>query len=143
MRALALVAGLVVAALPALAREQIPAETRIIPWAATLSACNDPGVLAKLQRRFNSSERTYWNSNAEIVGFEKVSQAAFRPHGLDLIPRRYCQAQAVMHDNRRLTMRYAIIEEAGIIGWSEGLQYCLTGYDRNHTAMPGCYRLDR
>lgn len=149
MRALSSLLGIMTMALPAVlalpgqAREQIPAETRIIPWKADLSACDDPGVLSKLQNRFNATERRYWNSNAEIVGFEKVRQAAYRPHGLDLIPRRYCQAQAIMQDNRRLTMRYAIIEDAGMIGWSEGLQFCLTGYDRNHTAMPGCYRVDR
>ncbi len=130
-------------ALPATAREQIPAETRIIPWSGQLSACDDPGILSKLQSRFNYTERKFWSSQAEIIGFEKIRQAAYRPHGLDLIPRRYCQAVAVMGDRRRLTMRYAIIEEAGIIGMGEGLQYCLTGYDRNHTAMAGCYRVDR
>lgn len=143
MRLLPVLFGLLVAALPATAREEIPAETRIIPWSAQVSSCDSPGVLSKLQHRFNATERKYWNSSAEIIGFEKVRQAAFRPHGLDLIPRRYCQAQAVMADRRRLTMRYAIIEETGIIGMSEGLQFCLAGYDRNHTAMPGCYRLDR
>ncbi|MCZ8377184.1 MAG: hypothetical protein O9342_17570 [Beijerinckiaceae bacterium] len=143
MRLLPVLFGLLVAALPATAREEIPAETRIIPWSAQISSCDSPGVLSKLQHRFNATERRFWNSNAEIIGFEKVRQAAFRPHGLDLIPRRYCQAQAVMADRRRLTMRYAIIEETGIIGMTEGVQFCLSGYDRNHTAMPGCYRLDR
>ena len=34
-----------------------------------------------------------------------------------------------------------LFEDAGIIGMSEGIQYCLEGYDRNYTAMPGCNRL--
>ena len=48
-----------------------------------------------------------------------------------------------MSNNRRLNLRYAIIEDAGIIGMVDGVQFCLDGYDRNHTAMPGCNRLDR
>ncbi|KAF0231447.1 MAG: hypothetical protein FD175_748 [Beijerinckiaceae bacterium] len=139
--------GLAVAATflaaPLNAREQIPAENREYGYSAELSACDSPGVLARIQSRFSAVERRFWNSDAEIVTIEQVRQAAFRPHGLDLIPRRYCQAVAVMSTNRKLKLRYAIIEGAGIVGMGEGIQYCLDGYDRNHTAMPGCNRLDR
>lgn len=128
---------------PSVAREQIPAETREFGYSANLAACDAPGVLSRIQSKFGSTERRFWNSNAEIVAIDKVRQAAFRPHGLDLIPRRYCQAVAVMSNNRRLALRYAIVEGAGITGWSDDVQFCLDGYDRNLTAMPGCYRLDR
>lgn len=143
-----LATGLVVAALaglavPSAAREQIPAETREHAYSANLSECDAPGVLSRIQSRFSTVESRFWDSKAEIVVIEQVRQAAFRPHGLDLIPRRYCQAVATMSNNRKLKLRYAIIEDAGIIGMSEGIQYCLEGYDRNYTAMPGCNRLDR
>lgn len=128
---------------PSLAREQIPAETRDYRYTAELSACDAPGVLSRIQSRFSVTERRFWQSEAEIVAIGQVRQAAFRPHGLDLIPRRYCQAVATMSNNRKLKLRYAIIEDAGIIGMSEGVQYCLEGYDRNLTAVPGCNRLDR
>jgi hypothetical protein len=136
-------AGLACVATPGSAREQIPAETRDYRYTAELSACDAPGVLSHIQSRFSATERRFWQSEAEIVAIGQVRQAAFRPHGLDLIPRRYCQAVATMSNNRKLKLRYAIIEDAGIIGMFEGLQYCLEGYDRNLTAMPGCNRLDR
>lgn len=129
--------------LSATAREEIPAETREIPYSAQLSACNSPAILSEIQSRFARTEREYWHSNAEITGFERIRQAAFRPHGLDLIPRRYCQATARMSNSRPLKVRYAIIEDGGTFGYGEGVQFCLDGYDRNLTAMPGCYRLDR
>lgn len=130
-------------AVPSFAREQIPAETRERAYSADLSPCDAPGVLSRIQSRFATVESRFWDSNAEIVAIGQIRQAAFRPHGLDLIPRRYCQAVATMSNNRKLKLRYAIIEDAGIIGMSEGIQYCLEGYDRNYTAMPGCNRLDR
>lgn len=129
------------ASLPA--REQIPAETRETSYAANLSACESESVLGTIRARFSRTEGRFWQSQAEIVAIDRVRQAAFRPHGLDLIPRRYCEAVATMHDRRQLKLRYAIIEGAGFGGLGEGVQYCLDGYDRNHTAMPGCYRLDR
>lgn len=142
MMALATTATL--AAAPAgLAREEIPAETRELPYSANLPVCDSPGVLSEIQSRFSRTERRYWHSNAEILQIDGVRQAAFRPHGLDLIPRRYCQAVATMSDHRRLTLRYAIVEDTGLFGYGAGVQYCLDGYDRNNTAPPSCYRLDR
>ncbi len=142
--ALALALGAVASlAMPSLAREQIPAETREFGYSAQLVACDSPGILSHIQSRFSSTERRFWNSDAEIVAINRIQQAAFRPHGLDLIPRRYCKAVATMSNNRRLNLRYAIIEGGGIIGMSDGIQFCLEGYDRNFTAMPGCNRLDR
>lgn len=125
------------------AREQIPAETRETAYSANLSACSSESVLGEIRSRFAGTESRFWNSNAEIVAIDRVRQAAFRPHGLDLIPRRYCEAVATMHDNRQLKLRYAIIEGTGFGSFGEGVQFCLDGYDRNHRAMPGCYRLDR
>jgi hypothetical protein len=139
---LCVLAGLALAT-PLAAREEIPAETREIPWSAKLAACDDARVLGRIQSKFRHAERHYWASEAEILGFDRIREAAFRPHGLDLIPRRYCQATALMHDRRRLTVRYAVIEEYGIIGIRDDVQFCLDGYDRNHTAPPGCSRLDR
>lgn len=125
------------------AREEIPAETRVMPYSAEVSACHSEGVLARIRSRFAATESRFWNSSAEIVAVDRIRQAGFRPHGLDLIPRRYCEALAIMHDNRRLRLTYAIVEGAGITGMGEGVQFCLEGYDRNHRAMPGCTRLDR
>jgi hypothetical protein len=139
----AAIAGLACAASGGLAREQIPAETRERPYSAKLPACDAPDVLGEIQSRFARTEARDWNSSAEIIRIDRIRQAAFRPHGLDLIPRRYCQAVATMANNRRLTLRYAIVEDTGLFGYGAGVQYCLDGYDRNFTAMPGCYRLDR
>ena len=130
-------------AAPAGAREEIPAELRHHGFSADISSCESGAVLARIQSRFSANERQYWNSTAEILTVEKVQQVAFRPHGLDLIPRRYCKAVAVMADRSRRNLHYAIIEKAGIVSFSEGIQYCLDGYDRNHTAMAGCRRIDR
>ena len=136
-------AALVVAAAPALAREEIPAENRAWRYKADLRACDAEDVLSRIRSRFAHVEKTFWSSNAEIVAIDKIRQSGFRPDGLDLIPRRYCQAVATMSDRRRLTLRYEIIEDGGIVGITYGVQFCLDGYDRNHLAMPGCARLDR
>ena len=125
------------------AREEIPAETRLFPFSADLATCESAGVLDTIQSRFNGTERRYWGGTVEITGFEKTRQAAFRPHGLDLVPRRYCQTVALLSNNRKAVVRYAIIDGYGLAAHGSGIQFCVQGYDRNHTAMPSCARLDR
>jgi hypothetical protein len=130
-------------ALPAGAREELPAETRHYPFSGVVSTCDTPGVLSTIQWRFASTERRYWSSDAEIIGFEKIRQSGLRADGLDLIPRRTCEAVAVMADQRRLRLRYSIIEKYGFSGHFEGVSYCLAGYDHNLTAGGDCSRFIR
>jgi hypothetical protein len=139
----AVIVGLMMMLSPAQSREEIPAETRLFRFDANLHTCDSAEVLSTIQSRFNAAEQEYWGGAVEIVGFEKSRQAAFRPHGLDLIPRRYCQATALLSNNRKAVVRYAIIEDYGFAGLWDGVSFCVAGYDRNHTANPGCARVDR
>jgi hypothetical protein len=133
----------IVAASPAGAREELPAETRYGPFHGAVSDCHSPDVLSRIQSRFASTERRYWSSSAEIIGFEKIRQSGLRADGLDLIPRRTCEAVAVMADRKRLRLRYAIIERYGFAGFGEGVSFCLAGYDRNLTSAGDCSRFTR
>lgn len=128
---------------PSGAREELPAETRYGPFHGVSSECHSPDVLSRIQSRFASTERRYWSSQAEIVGFEKIRQSGLRADGLDLIPRRTCEAVAVMSDRKKLRLRYAIIEGYGFPGFGEGVSFCLAGYDRNLTAAGDCSRFTR
>lgn len=131
------------AAIPASGREEIPAETRDVPYSARLAACADSGTLNAVISRFNETERRFWNGSVEILSIEKASQVAFRPHGLDLVPRRYCTGEAVLSNTTRTIVNFAIIEGMGITGLGDGIQFCVVGYDRNHNAMGDCRRFDR
>jgi hypothetical protein len=139
-RALPIVACLFLT-VPAGAREEIPAETRYAPFAGIVTECESPGILSTIQSRFARTERRDWNSNAEIVAIERVRQHGLRSHGLDLMPRRYCEAVAVMGDRRRLRLRYTITEGAGLAGYGTGVTFCVAGYDRNLTGGAECSRL--
>ena len=48
--------------------------------------------------RFATKEGRFWNSNLQIVSFEKVRQIAFRPWAENTIPRRFCSATALVSD---------------------------------------------
>jgi hypothetical protein len=134
----------VFAAFAAPAREEIPAELRAGSYDGNLHACNSAHVLGAIQSRFARTESRYWGSTIEIVAIEKIRQASLRPHGLDLIPRRYCEAVAVLSNRSKRTLRYAIIEDYGFAGLWDGVHFCVAGYDRQLTAGGGdCARFNR
>jgi hypothetical protein len=151
--ALLLVVGLVGVSGPAASREQIPAETRKFAFDADIPQCADTGVVARIQSRFADREAEYWNSNLSIVKIDHVRTVAFRPNGVDLIPRRFCSARATLSDGRHRTVHYSILEDQGIASWqgttgplrlvfptpaSFGVEWCVVGLDRHFAFAPEC-----
>ncbi|HRK25195.1 MAG TPA: hypothetical protein PLQ11_09610 [Beijerinckiaceae bacterium] len=135
-----LAAGLlaVLAATGLAAREQIPAEERWWPYSAQLPGCDDPAVLDRIRSRFAEKESRYWHSALEIVSVDRIRTTAFRPNGLDLIPRRYCTARVHLNNLRTSALHYSVIEDAGMAGYGFGVRFCVAGYDRNWANAPEC-----
>ncbi len=123
-----------------------PSEARWSPFSAVLPTCDDPGVLSTITGRFAQTENTFWGGNHAIAGFDGVREIGFRANGLSYIPRRYCVARATMDDpqlpaddrRRMRTAVYSIAANAGIIGWSWGVEWCVVGLDREHAYAPDC-----
>jgi hypothetical protein len=121
------------------ARPMTPAETREYPYDGKIPACGDPDVLSRIQSRFSQTEGEYWHSGLEIVGFDRVEEIGFRTNGADYIPRRYCVAQGLMNDQKARTVSYSVGQDLGIIGfWGFGVDWCVSGLDREKAYSPNC-----
>lgn len=88
--------------------------------------------------RFAQKESRFWNSDLQILGFERVRQIAFSPWAPGTIPRRYCGAVAEVSDGRKHAVYYSIGEDTGMIGASWGVEWCVVGLDRNWAYNPYC-----
>ena len=105
-------------------------------------------ALGTIASRFAQKEGRFWNSDLQILGFDRVREIAFRPWapetvawrpwGLDYIPRRFCTAVAAVSDGRNHTVNYSIGEDTGIIGMIWGVEWCVVGLDRNWAYNPAC-----
>lgn len=129
---LALLAG------AAQARPLTPAEGRYWSFSGKVPVCHDDGVLARIQARFSQRESGYWKSGLEIQTFTGIRETGLRTAGVDLIPKRYCDARAVMNDGKVRHVRYWIGENQGIIGWSWGVEWCVVGLDHHNAFGPSC-----
>ncbi|MGV7031927.1 hypothetical protein [Methylobacterium dankookense] len=114
------------------AREEIePAEEHTFPYDANIPGCQDPGVLEKVSDQFAEKEAKFWNSSLTIVAFDRIERTAWRPYGLDYIPRRFCSATATTSDGVRRKVDYSVRENLGIIGSTWGVEFCIHGLDRD------------
>ncbi len=95
-------------------------------------------ALRTISDRFETKESRFWNSNAQILGYERVRQVAFRPWARGTIPRRFCTAVAAVNDGRKHVVNYYITEDGGEIGATWGVTWCVVGYDRNMAYSPAC-----
>lgn len=139
--ALLLPLGLLAAA-PAAAltgrNEVVPAERRVLPYDAQIPGCEDTGVLAKVAQRFAEKEAKFWNSSLQIVEVDHIRRLAWRPWGLDYIPRRFCTATVTISDGSRRRMDYSVREDLGMISMTWGVEFCVHGLDRNWAFNPAC-----
>ena len=103
-----------------------------------LPPCDYSAALGRIRSHFAVKEGRFWNSELHIVAFEKVRETAFRPWAAQTIPRRYCSAIAVTSDGVRRPVHYSISEDTGMIGANWGVEWCVTGVDRNWAYNPNC-----
>jgi hypothetical protein len=130
---------------PVLSREITPAERRERPselsprqYDAGLPACEDASVLNDVASSFETKERRFWNSELKILSFERVQQVAWRPWGLDYIPRRYCTGTVIVSDGYRHKVNFSIREDLGFIGVGWDTDSCVDGFDRHYAYAPHC-----
>jgi hypothetical protein len=95
-------------------------------------------ALGKIASRFAEKEGRFWNSDLQILDFERVREIAFRPWAKGTVPRRFCSAVATVSDGRKHRVSYSIAEDAGMIGMDWGVEFCVAGLDRNWAYNPGC-----
>lgn len=135
---MALLAGALAAAAPAAAAGFLERNTWLSGprYDGDLPGCES--ALGTIADRFAHKESRFWNSSLQITRFDKVREVAFRPWTSDSIPRRFCTAQASVSDGRTHTVNFSIIEDGGLAGFGIGVEWCVTGLDRNWAFNPLC-----
>jgi hypothetical protein len=105
-------------------------------YTADVPLCDRP--LGRIEHRFWEKEHRFWHSNLRILDIENIRESAFRPGHYAAIPRRYCEALALLNDGTRRPIYYSIGEDTGIIGATWGVEWCVVGLDRNWAYNPRC-----
>jgi hypothetical protein len=95
-------------------------------------------ALGRIAARFGEEESRFWNSDLQILDFERVRETAYRPWAAGTIPRRFCSAVALVSDGRKHQVNYWIGEDTGMIGASWGVEWCVVGLDRDWAYNPRC-----
>ena len=95
-------------------------------------------ALGTITNQFWERESSFWNSPLRITAYGNIREIAFRPWQSDNIPRRYCSAEVMMSDGKLRTVFFSLIEDGGFAGFGQGVEWCVTGLDRNWAYNPGC-----
>ena len=95
-------------------------------------------ALGTITSQFQEKESTFWSSKLQIKAYGQIHETAFRPWQSDNMPRRYCSADAMLSDGKLRAVYYSIIEDGGFAGYGQGVEWCVTGLDRNWAFNPAC-----
>jgi len=105
-------------------------------YTGVLPACD--AALGTIASQFAYKESRYWNSDLQILGFERVREIANSPWAPGTIPRRFCRAMALVSDGRKRRVNFWIGEDTGFAGAWDGVRWCVVGLDRNWAYNPAC-----
>ena len=95
-------------------------------------------ALGTITSQFREKESTYWNSRLTITAYGRIHETAYRPWQSDNIPRRYCSGDVMLSDGAVHAVHFSIIEDGSFAGNDEGIEWCVTGLDRNWAYNPSC-----
>jgi hypothetical protein len=95
-------------------------------------------ALSTITEQFREKERNFWNSPLSITAYGNIHEVAFRPWQSDNIPRRYCAGDALTSDGKVHGVHFSVIEDGGFAGYDQGVEWCITGLDRNWAYNPAC-----
>jgi hypothetical protein len=95
-------------------------------------------ALGTITNQFQEKESNFWNSPLQIVAYGNIHEIAFRPWQSDNIPRRFCSGSVQLNNGSVHTIHYSIIEDGGFAGFDQGVEWCVTGLDRNWAGNPLC-----
>jgi hypothetical protein len=107
-------------------------------YSAKVPLCEERDPLKMIERRFSTKEGKFWNSDLKIVGIERIQEVEWQPWAPGTIPRRFCSASVLISDGVRRSMYYSITEDAGMLGVSYGVEFCVVGLDREWSYQPAC-----
>jgi len=98
----------------------------------TSAECSDNAILSRIQSKFRHQVRHVPHlPDVDIVEFRKIHQHRYIPFGEKRpIARRYCGATAQLSDGRRRTIWYLIEDRMGFAGVGDGVEFCVSGFDR-------------
>ena len=95
-------------------------------------------ALSTITSQFHEKESMYWNSTLTITAYGNIHEVAFRPWQSDNMPRRFCSGNVQTSDNVNRIVNFSIIEDGGFAGYGQGVDWCVTGLDRNWAYNPAC-----
>lgn len=110
----------------------------VIVDTSRVPACDDPRVHRKIEGRFAQRERQYWQSGLRLMGFAQVREVAYRPWGMEYIPRRFCEGRTLTNDGVDRPITYSVEEATGFAGIGFGVEWCVGGLDRHLAYAPDC-----
>ncbi len=97
-----------------------------------IRACGDEHVLRRIVRRFRHQVHHVPHlPDVEIASFSRIHQHRYLAQRHDRpIARRYCHATAHLSDGRHRKVWYLIEGKMGFASIGQGVEFCVSGFDR-------------
>jgi hypothetical protein len=101
--------------------------------------CDNDRILKSIANRFHEQSIQVNHTKLSIAEFSKIHEhRSYEKSEFNPVARRYCGATATLSDGRNRTVWYLIESGAGLAGWGNGVEFCVSGFDRWNVYNASC-----
>ncbi len=91
--------------------------------------CEDGAVLDIIRDKFSYADQNILHRNLSIAVVDRIHQAHAGSNDPSPIFRRYCEARANLSNGKHTTLYYLLEQDAGFVGVTWNVEYCLIGLE--------------
>ncbi len=91
--------------------------------------CAQGAVIETIRSKFDTAAARVLNANLALGPVDRIVQDYAGQNDPSPIARRYCVARATMSDGHKTTLYYLVEQEAGFVGVTWNVEFCLAGYE--------------
>ncbi len=105
----------------------------------TVPSCTQGAVLDTIRSKFDTAAARVLHANIALGPVDRITQDYAGQNDPSPMARRYCVARATLSDGRRTTLYYLVEQDAGFVGVTWNVEYCLAGYEPWHLHDGRCH----
>jgi hypothetical protein len=112
---------------------------KVIVSDESVPACQEGAVLETIRSKFSTADDRVLKAGLGVGTIDRITQVYAGQNDPSHYARRYCEARATLNNGKATRLYYLVEQEAGFVGATWNVEFCLEGLDPWHVHDGRCH----
>jgi hypothetical protein len=105
----------------------------------SVPSCEQSSVIDTIRSKFDTTDARILHAGLSLGTIDRITQAYAGQNDPSRYARRYCEARVTLSDGKRSTLYYLLEQNAGFVGVTWNVEFCVLGYEPWHIHDGRCH----